>query len=294
MLGREVAMVDEAVPVARDVGALRAATAPWRAAGERIALVPTMGALHDGHLALVAAGRRAAQRVVVSLFVNPKQFGPAEDFARYPRQEAADRQLLARAGVDLLYVPGADAMYPAGFATTVSLDGALTASLEGAWRPGHFAGVATVVLKLLLQTQPRLALFGEKDYQQLQVIRRLVRDLDVDAEIVAVPTVRDAHGLALSSRNAMLSADQLDIARCLNVVLAALAARLRAAPDAVAAACAEAIATLTTAGFASVDYLVVVDAASLEPVARAVDGCRILAAARLGAVRLLDNLPLEA
>jgi pantoate--beta-alanine ligase len=290
---RERAMVDGSVPVVRDVEALRAATAPWRAAGERIALVPTMGALHDGHLALVAAGRRTAERVVVSLFVNPKQFGPAEDFARYPRQEAADQLLLARAGVDLLFVPDLEVMYPAGFATSVSLDGALTSGLEGAWRPGHFAGVATVVLKLLLQARPQRALFGEKDYQQLQVIRRLVRDLDVDVEIVGVPTVRDAHGLALSSRNAMLSAEALGIARRLNTVLGELVTRLRAAPDAVDAACAQARDVLIAAGFGSVDYVAVVDADSLAPVARAAGRCRVLAAARLGGVRLIDNLSLD-
>jgi pantoate--beta-alanine ligase len=286
-------MADDGVPVVRDVAALRAVVAPWRAAGERVALVPTMGALHDGHLALVAAGRRAAQRVVVSLFVNPKQFGPAEDFARYPRQEAADQRLLARAGVDLLYMPDGDAIYPAGFATSVSLDGALTGGLEGAWRPGHFTGVATVVLKLLLQTRPQIALFGEKDYQQLQVIRRLVRDLDVDVEIAAVPTVRDAHGLALSSRNARLSEAELAVARRLNGVLAAVARRLRSAPESVEAACAEATHALIAAGFGSVDYVAVVDADSLVPVARAVSRCRVVAAARLGAVRLIDNLQLE-
>ena len=286
-------MADEMVPVVRDVAALRAATASWRAAGERIALVPTMGALHDGHLALVAAGRLLAPRVVVSLFVNPKQFGPTEDLARYPRQEAADRRLLAGAHADLVFAPDVVAMYPDGFATTVSLDGALTATLEGAVRPGHFAGVATVVLKLLLQTRPDMVMFGEKDYQQLQVIRRLVRDLDVAVAVVPVPTVRDADGLALSSRNARLATDELAIARRLNKVLGALADRLRAAPEQVAAGCAEATASLLALGFASVDYVAVVEADSLAPVDRAAGRCRIVAAARLGSVRLIDNLPIS-
>jgi pantoate--beta-alanine ligase len=286
-------MTDDEMPVVRDVASLRAAAASWWRAGEHIALVPTMGALHDGHIALVEAGRRAADRVVVSLFVNPTQFGPAEDFARYPRQEAADRQRLAAAGVDLVYAPTLETMYPDGFATAVSLAGALTESLEGAWRPGHFTGVATVVLKLLLQTQPDAALFGEKDYQQLQVIRRMVRDLDLAIDIVAVPTVRDAHGLALSSRNAMLSEAELAIARQLNRVLGDVVQRLRAAPDAVDAASAAAVAALIAAGFASVDYIAVVDAHTLAPVARAAGACRVLAAARLGTVRLIDNLPLD-
>ena len=286
-------MAEPTIMVVRDVAALRAAVAPWRQAGARIALVPTMGALHDGHLALVEAARRRAERVVVSLFVNPKQFGPAEDLARYPRQEAADRALLARAGADLVFAPAAAAMYPPGFATTVLLDGPLTATLEGAARPGHFAGVATVVLKLLVQSAPDIALFGEKDWQQLQVVRRLVRDLDLAVEIVAVPTVRDADGLALSSRNARLSSDELAIARRLNRVLGALADRLRAAPERVAAGCADAIASLRAAGFAAVDYVAVVEAESLAPVERAAGRCRVLAAVRLGTVRLIDNLPLE-
>jgi pantoate--beta-alanine ligase len=286
-------MIDRPVPVARDVAGLRWFSAVWRRAGQRIALVPTMGALHAGHVALIEAARRTADRVVVSLFVNPKQFGPSEDFARYPRQEAADHRRLTDAGADLLYAPEVGAIYPDGFATSVSLDGTLTRTLEGEWRPGHFTGVATVVLKLLLQAQPDLALFGEKDYQQLQVIRRLVRDLDLEVDIVAVPTVRDAHGLALSSRNALLSDADLAIARRLNRVLSDAVQRLRAAPDAVDAARADAMAELMAAGFASVDYVAIVDANSLEPVARAAGSCRVLAAVRLGSVRLIDNLPLD-
>jgi len=286
-------MSDDAMPTVRDVAGLRAATAAWRGAGLRLGLVPTMGALHDGHLALVEAARRVADRVVVSLFVNPKQFGPHEDFDRYPRREAADRRRLAAAGVDLLYAPGVAAIYPDGFTTAVAVEGALTQGLEGVWRPGHFAGVATVVLKLLLQAEPRVAAFGEKDFQQLQVIRRMVRDLDVDTEILAVPTVRDGHGLALSSRNQALDAVEIAIARRLNRVLADLVARLRAAPDDVEPARAAAVAALLAAGFGSVDYVAVVRADTLEPVTRVAGACRVLAAARLGAVRLIDNLPLE-
>ena len=286
-------MLDQALPVARDVADLRWFAGVWRRAGQRIALVPTMGALHAGHMALVEAAHRVADRVVVSLFVNPKQFGPAEDFARYPRQEGADRRRLADAGVDLLYAPGADAMYPDGFATSVSVEDALTRSLERAWRPGHFTGVATVVLKLLLQARPDAALFGEKDYQQLQVIRRLVRDLDLEIEVIAAPTVRDAHGLALSSRNAALSNSELVVARRLNRVLADVVGHLRAAPSAVEGIRLGAVADLLAAGFGSVDYVAVVDARSLEPVAPARGACRVLAAVRLGGVRLIDNLPLE-
>jgi pantoate--beta-alanine ligase len=286
-------MSDGAIPVVRDVARLRQAIGSWRRAGQRVALVPTMGALHAGHVGLVDAARRLADRVVVSVFVNPKQFGAGEDFARYPRQEDADRRQLSDAGADLLYAPDAGTMYPDGFATAVSVEGALSQSLEGAWRPGHFSGVATVVLKLLLQAQPDLALFGEKDYQQLQVIRRLVRDLDVTVDIVAVPTVRDVEGLALSSRNAFLREPELVLARQLNRVLAEVVRRVRAAPDASAAACADATATLLAAGFTAVDYVAVVDAQSLEPVLRASGACRVLGAARIGAVRLIDNLALE-
>ncbi|MEJ0071331.1 MAG: pantoate--beta-alanine ligase [Pseudomonadota bacterium] len=286
-------MIDPPLPVARDVASLRTATAAWWRAGQRIALVPTMGALHDGHIALVEAGRRAADRVVVSLFVNPKQFGPA----RILRAIRARRRRTANVSPLPASIsstrPAWRRCIPTASRPSVSLGGALTESLEGAWRPGHFTGVATVVLKLLLQTQPDIALFGEKDYQQLQVIRRMARDLDLAVEIAAVPTVRDAHGLALSSRNARLSEAELVVARWMNRMLADVAQQLRATPDAVDAVSAGAVSALIAAGFASVDYVAVVDARSLEPVARAAGACRILVAAHLGSVRLIDNLSLE-
>jgi pantoate--beta-alanine ligase len=196
---------------------LRRWSAQRRRAGERIGLVPTMGALHDGHLALVAALGAKVDRVAVTIFVNPTQFAPGEDFARYPRKEAEDIARLTAAGVDLVYMPEAAEIYPAGFATEIAVKGSLTESLEAVIRPGHFTGVATVVAKLLLQATPDAAAFGEKDYQQLQVVRRLARDLDLQVEIIAVPTVRDSHGLALSSRNAYLSETELETARCARV-----------------------------------------------------------------------------
>ena len=265
-----------------ELAELRAAVRALRKDGATVALVPTMGALHAGHLALVAAARRIGARVVASIFVNPKQFGPAEDLARYPRQEGADAVMLAEAGCDLLWLPSPETVYPPGFATNVSVGG-VSEQFDGAARPGHFDGVATVVLKLLNQVAPDLALFGEKDWQQLQVVRRLVTDLDLAVEIVGVPTVREADGLALSSRNAYLSADERARAAALPRALAAVAAG-EASPE-------QARAALTAAGFA-VDYLALADAATLgEPVADRPR--RLLAAARIGSTRLIDNVPVD-
>jgi pantoate--beta-alanine ligase len=284
-------MTQMSPPIVRTVAELRARVRGWRAAGERVGFVPTMGALHEGHLSLVRLAKQNAQRCVASVFVNPTQFGPNEDFAAYPRGEARDAELLASVGCDLLYAPDVGEMYPQGFATTVSVAG-VSEPLDGAARPGHFAGVATVVSKLLLQCGPDLAVFGEKDYQQLQVIRRLVRDLDIPVEIVGGPTARAHDGLALSSRNAYLSEEERAVAPEIHRALSAAVEQLHAGRP-VAEAEAEAVARLTAAGFARVDYVEVRDAGDL---ARLGPGpvrppARILAAAVLGRTRLIDNLP---
>jgi pantoate--beta-alanine ligase len=271
---------------------LRKAVDSLRARGP-VALVPTMGALHDGHLTLVREARTHAASVVVSIFVNPTQFGPTEDLAAYPRQPERDAQLLRDEGVDVLWAPAADEVYPPGFATTVSV-GPLGEVLCGAWRPDHFAGVATVVAKLFNQVRPDLAVFGEKDWQQLAVIRQMARDLDLvlpaAERILGVATVREEDGLAMSSRNRYLSPE--DRARA-----AALPRLMR-----------EAIATivqgnsnlaletlqrdLVAAGFSSVDYAELADARSLRPVrALGVEPARLFVAARLGTTRLIDNMP---
>lgn len=276
--------------VARSVDELRRRVGAWHRAGESVALVPTMGALHAGHLALVARARALADRVVASLFVNPRQFGPAEDFSRYPRDEAGDAAKLAGAGCDLLYAPGVAEIYPEGFATTVTA-GAIAEGLCGRLRPGHFAGVATVVSKLLLQSRCDVACFGEKDYQQLQVIRRVARDLDIPVRIEGVPIVREADGLALSSRNAYLSREERAAAPSLQRVLAETSARIERG-ESIAAAVAAGIAALTRAGFTCIDYLEACDAESLAPLARADRPGRLLAAAWLGRTRLIDNVPL--
>jgi pantoate--beta-alanine ligase len=254
-------------------------------------MVPTMGALHAGHLSLVARGLELADRVVASVFVNPTQFGPNEDLSRYPRQEARDAELLAGAGCHLLFAPTAAEMYPEGFATTVTVAG-VSEGLCGTVRPGHFAGVATVVTKLLLQCLPDIGLFGEKDYQQLAVIRRLVRDLDVPVTVVGVPTAREADGLAMSSRNAYLSPAERAIAPAVHHALLAVADGLKAgrrAPE----LCARATADLLAAGFQSVDYVEVRDADTLAAVEHLERPVRVLAAARLAGARLIDNIGVE-
>jgi pantoate--beta-alanine ligase len=261
----------------------------WRRSGERVGFVPTMGALHRGHLALVEALTPVTDRVVVSIFVNPTQFAPGEDFARYPRSEAEDVARLDALGVDVAYLPAAEAMYPDGFSTRISVGGALTERFEAVIRPGHFTGVATVVAKLLLQLQPDMVAFGEKDYQQLQVVRRMVADLDLATEIVAVPTVRDEEGLALSSRNAYLSPAERQVARQLNKILARTADRLRAGMEA-DSACAEAAEELIRIGFAGVDYVALADPDDLTQLARLDRPARLLAAARIGRTRLIDNI----
>src|SRR6266566_4074640 len=230
-------MATSGMAVVRTVAGLREAVGGWRAKGERIGLVPTMGALHQGHLALIATARGQCARVVASLFVNPKQFGPREDFAAYPRDEAADLAKFREGGVDLVFAPPVEEMYPPGFASNIRIAG-ISESLEGAHRLGHFDGVATVVAKLLLQCLPDAAFFGEKDYQQLMVVRRLVRDLDIPVRIEGVPTVREPDGLALSSRNVYLSPEERRVAPQLHHVLNETAAVLRERPDTVASALA--------------------------------------------------------
>ncbi len=278
------------LPVVRTKVDLRARVASWRAAGERVALVPTMGALHEGHLSLVSLGRKKADRVVATLFVNPTQFSPTEDFEAYPRNEARDAELLAAAGCDLLYAPGAEEMYPPGFSTSVAV-AHVSDGMEGAARPHHFGGVATVVTKLLTQAGPDVAIFGEKDYQQLQVIRRLARDLDLPVEIVGGPTVRADDGLALSSRNAYLTPEQRAIAPALNRALRGCADAVSKGSS-VEAAEAAAIESVLAAGFDSVDYLEVRSAEYLERLGPGpIDTpARVLTAARLGRTRLLDNV----
>ncbi len=275
--------------IVRGVADLRRTVAEWRRAGLRVALVPTMGALHAGHLSLVGQGLREADRVVASVFVNPTQFGPNEDFAAYPRQETRDAAMLAEAGAHLLYAPAVSEMYPDGFATTVTVTG-VSAGLCGDVRPGHFQGVATVVAKLLLQALPDVALFGEKDWQQLQVIRRMVRDLDVPVRVHGVATVRESDGLAMSSRNAYLTPDERRAAPTLYRVLSALADTLRGGDEAAAPHLARARAELEAAGFGPVDYVELRAAESLEPLERADRPARLLAAARLGRARLIDNV----
>ncbi len=278
------------LPVVRTVATLRRTVEAWRQAGDRIALVPTMGALHRGHLALLAHGRGLADRVVASVFVNPTQFGPNEDYARYPRDLAGDAARLGGAGCDLLYAPDAAEMYPEGFLTSISA-GALAERLCGRFRPGHFSGVATVVTKLFLQARPDAACFGEKDYQQLQIIRRVARDLDIETRIEGVPTLREEDGLALSSRNAYLSAEERQIAPALHRTLAAVAERAATASPLHEAASWGA-AELIRAGFAKLDYLEICDAETLAPLESRNRPGRVLAAAWLGKTRLIDNLAL--
>ncbi|SFS44358.1 pantoate--beta-alanine ligase [Brevundimonas viscosa] len=278
-----------ALPVARTIAELRETVSGWRRQGFSVGFVPTMGALHDGHLSLVRAAIERTDKVVASVFVNPTQFAAHEDLGTYPRQEARDAELLAGAGCELMYAPAVEEMYPAGATTRIDVGGP-AAGLEGAFRPQMFGGVALVVAKLFNQVQPDVAVFGEKDWQQLMVVRRLVRDLDIPVEIVGMPTARDGHGLALSSRNAYLSAAELETARRLNGVLAEAGARA-AAGEAVQAVEADAADALLGAGFDVVDYVAIRRAEDLAPFERIIDGpARILAAARVGRTRLIDNL----
>ena len=272
---------------------LRAAVDSLRSRGE-VALVPTMGALHDGHLTLVREARKQAPTVVVSIFVNPAQFGPNEDLAAYPRQLAEDARLLVGEGVDLLWAPPVEEVYPPGFATTVSVAG-LSESLCGASRPGHFDGVATVVAKLFAQVRPDLALFGEKDWQQLAVIRRMARDLDLTqpsaGRILGVPTVREPDGLAMSSRNRYLSAEDRSRAAVLPIAMRKAIAAIEAGA-AVSRVLETTRAALLAGGFTGIDYLALADADSLAPLGQLGDRpARLFVAARIGGTRLIDNMP---
>jgi len=259
--------------------------------GGTIALVPTMGALHGGHVALLREGKRAADHLVASIFVNPKQFGPNEDLGLYPRREAADAEMLEREGCAILWAPEAGTMYPENYATSISVSG-VSEGLDGAARPGHFAGVATVVTKLFNQVQPDVALFGEKDYQQLAVIRRLAADLDLGVRIIGVPTQRDVDGLAFSSRNAHLSKEERLAARALPRALVEAAQAIRDGGD-VDAALAQARQTLAAAGFGAIDYVELCDPETLRPIRVPNGPARLLAAAKLGKTRLIDNLVVD-
>ncbi|HWJ37808.1 MAG TPA: pantoate--beta-alanine ligase [Sphingomicrobium sp.] len=253
-----------------------------------LALVPTMGALHAGHLALVTEARKRAETVAVSIFVNPSQFGEGEDFSRYPRQEQKDAEMLRSAGCDLLWMPPVEEVYPEGFSTSVRVS-VVSERWEGEARPGHFDGVATVVAKLLLSVGPNVALFGEKDFQQLAVIRRMVRDLNMPVEIVGVPTVRDADRLALSSRNAYLTAQERHQAKALPEALSAARSSIKGGLP-VFEALNEGRAALRDAGFSRIDYFALVDAATLEPLEEPSGEMRLISAAVIGTTRLIDNL----
>jgi pantoate--beta-alanine ligase len=276
-------------PVVSNVPALRRAVTKLRRGGRTVALVPTMGALHDGHIALVRLARRRAKRVVVSIFVNPTQFAPNEDFASYPRNLSRDLAALAEAGVDLVWAPDVKVMYPAGFATRIAPEGPAKAGLEDAFRPHFFGGVATVVAKLLSQCAPDVAVFGEKDYQQFKVIARLAADLDLPVKIVGAPIVREPSGLAMSSRNAYLTDAQRGVAATLHRVLKDCARRI-ANKEHLVRVLDEGANEIESVGF-TVDYLEARHADSLAKVETLKDGpIRLLVAARLGATRLIDNV----
>jgi pantoate--beta-alanine ligase len=268
--------------------ALYALSQEWRQSGQRVALVPTMGALHEGHLSLVRLAKQKADKVIATIFVNPTQFGHNEDFSRYPRTESADIAALASVVTDAVYLPSVAAMYPQGFATKISVAG-VTDILCGAARPGHFDGVATVVCKLLLQAMPHLAIFGEKDYQQLQVIKTLVRDLNIPVEILGAPILREADGLAMSSRNRYLSAKERQIAPLLYATLCQLADVLQQR-EAALPLLTQAIHSLSQAGFSQIDYLELRDAEILAPLTSLTAPARLFIAARIGHTRLIDNL----
>jgi len=272
----------------RTIAELRARLRAWRKEDLTVGLVPTMGGLHEGHLSLVQLASQRADRTVATLFVNPTQFAPHEDFATYPRNEGDDSRMFVDAGTDLLFAPNVSEIYPDGHATKVEVQG-LSQMLEGEFRPQFFIGVATVVSKLLLQALPDVAVFGEKDYQQLCIIKRMVQDLDIPVEILGAPTIRESDGLAMSSRNQYLTADERKAAPVLYETITAVAANVRNGADP-AGQRSWADSKLTEAGFGAVDYVAVRDAETLEPVHDASKPARVLAAAWLGKARLIDNV----
>lgn len=276
--------------IIRQLAALRERTKLIRADGATIALVPTMGALHAGHMALVELAKGEADHVIVSIFVNPRQFGPNEDLKKYPRPEDQDATMLAEAGVTALWTPPVEEVYPDGFSTSISV-ARLGDVLEGTARPGHFDGVATVVAKLFNQVRPDIAIFGEKDWQQLAIIRRMARDLDFDLEIIGLPTQRDADGLALSSRNAYLDAAQRKAAVALPRALLEAGAAIEEGGE-IGKALSDARSGIEAAGFA-IDYVELADAATLQPMTELDREARLLAAARIGSTRLIDNIPVR-
>ena len=280
---------ERGLAVVRTVTELRKAVAAFRVAGRTIGLVPTMGALHEGHVSLVAGALARGDVPAASIFVNPTQFGPNEDFAAYPRDEAGDFAKLEAAGCRIVFAPDKDEMYPGPMLTTVKVTG-VTDGLCGPFRPGHFEGVATVVTKLLMMAMPDRGYFGEKDFQQLQVIKTMVRDLAMPIEIVGMPTVREPDGLALSSRNRYLSAAGRDTARALHRQLTAVSEAVRGGRTSCASATAAAAEALLVAGFDKVEYLTVVDAESLKPLEKVGGPARVIVAARLGRTRLIDNI----
>jgi pantoate--beta-alanine ligase len=277
------------IEIVDDVGSLRARLVEWRRAGETIGLVPTMGALHAGHIFLVDQAKKHARKIVLSIFVNPTQFAPSEDFSAYPRALEADADKFASAGGDLIFAPATPEIYPPGFATMLSMGGAATAGLEDRFRPEHFAGVATIVAKLLNQCRPDVAIFGEKDYQQLKVVERLVRDLDFETRIIGASTVREADGLAMSSRNVYLPASERAVAPSLYAALCRCAMEIKQGTGFDAALDA-ARSTLAAAGFA-IDYIEARHAETLATVTSPGEGpIRLLAAVKLGKTRLIDNI----
>jgi pantoate--beta-alanine ligase len=274
--------------IVRTINDLRAAVKDWRAEGHSVGLVPTMGGLHDGHLSLITASNALADKTIATLFVNPSQFAPHEDFATYPRDESGDLEKFESAGANLIFAPNVAEIYPDGHSTKIEVQG-ISQVLEGEFRPHFFGGVATVVAKLLLQALPDVAVFGDKDYQQLCVIKSMVRDLDIPAKIVGAATVRETDGLAMSSRNNYLADDERTIAPALFQIITQVAENVRSGHSPVTQR-QWAEAELMKAGFGAVDYVAVRDADTLEPVSDATRPARVLAAAWLGSTRLIDNV----